>query len=369
MLEASVYKERLDRLHGHLATSDTQLAILTPSPGFQYLTGIDYVMRERLVALLIQPEAEPKLVVPAFEESDHAAHTWIENLESWAEDVNPYKMVADLAGTEKASTTVMLNNDMPIGVYWSLEQAFGGFKSAESLTPFISSMRLKKTDFEVDLIKKAGRIIDKAVMKAFWEARIGMSESQVKQIVENEVVRLGAKPTFAAVQFGENSALPHHESGARELAKGDLVLMDCGCSLEGYNTDQTRVGVVGEPTEEMERVYSIVLKAEETAIEQLKAGLTCGSADGIARRIIDEAGYGERFTHRLGHGIGLEVHEPPYLVRGNSQELQPGMCHSVEPGVYLEGNFGIRMEDLVCVGESGVEALTYSPKDLHRIEV
>jgi Xaa-Pro aminopeptidase len=143
--------------------------------------------------------------------------------------------------------------------------------------------------------------------------------------------------------------------------------MDCGCSIDGYNTDQTRVGVAGEANEETERVYSTVLRAEETAIEKIGPGIACGAADGIARRVIEDEGYGEYFTHRLGHGIGLEVHEPPYIVRGNSLALAPGMCHSVEPGVYLEGKFGIRMEDLVCITDGGCEVITYSPKDLHEI--
>ena len=230
-------------------------------------------------------------------------------------------------------------------------------------------LRLRKSVEEIDLMKEAGRVIDAAMMKAFGEARVGISEVEVKQIVQNEIVRLGAQPTFAAVQFGENSAMPHHDSGNRLLKKNDLVLMDCGCSVEGYNTDQTRVGVVGDPSEEMERVYATVLKAEEAALEKIRSGMSCGTADGIARRIIEDAGYGEQFTHRLGHGIGLEVHEPPYIVRGNPQELLPGMCHSVEPGVYLEGNFGIRIEDLVCITEGGVDILTFSPKDLFQISV
>jgi Xaa-Pro dipeptidase len=369
MLDSSVYRERMDKIQHYLDDTGVDLALLTPSPEFQYLTGIDYMMRERLVALVIQPKSEPFLVVPAFEESDHASHTWIPSLHPWTEEQNPYEVLRSQVGIVRGPTAAAMNESMPLGVFWSLEKSFGGFKSTGSITPMINSMRLLKDESELALMKKAGEVINAAVMKAFSEARVGMSETEVMQIVQNEIVRLGAKPTFAAVQFGENSALPHHDSGMRELRKGDLVLMDCGCSIDGYNTDQTRVGVVGEPSEDMSEVYSIVLKAEETAIERIQAGLTCGAADGIARRIIDDEGYGENFTHRLGHGIGLEVHEPPYLVRGSSEELKPGMCHSVEPGVYLEGRFGIRIEDLVCVRESGVEVLTYSPKDLHRIEV
>jgi Xaa-Pro aminopeptidase len=229
-------------------------------------------------------------------------------------------------------------------------------------------MRLTKSDKEIEMMKKAGHIINDAVLKAFREAKIGMTELEIQQIVHKEIRRQGATPTFAAIQFGENSAIPHAAAGGRELKKGDVVLMDCGCTFEGYNTDMTRVGVVGSPSEELERVYSTVLSAVETAVENIVPGLACGAADGLARRVIDDAGYGDYFTHRLGHGIGLEVHEPPYIVRGSSQELQPGMCHSIEPGIYLEGKFGIRIEDLVCIREGGPELLTFTPRDLIQID-
>ena len=148
-----------------------------------------------------------------------------------------------------------------------------------------------------------------------------------------------------------------------------MVLMDCGCSIDGYNTDMTRVGVAGGPTEEQKKVHSIVLRAAETVIERLEPGLQCGSADGIARRIIEESGYGDEFTHRLGHGIGLEVHEHPYIARGNAQELESGMTHSVEPGIYMEGKFGIRIEDLVVITDDGADILTFSSRNLFIIDI
>jgi len=229
-------------------------------------------------------------------------------------------------------------------------------------------MRLRKSEAELELMRQAGKVIAAAVERAFNEAHVGMSELELKRVVQDEIERRGAVPTFAAVQFGPNSALPHAEPGTTRLQTGDVVLLDCGCSYGGYNTDMTRVGVVGTPSEEQERIYSIVVRAQEAAIEKIAPGLTCGSADGIARRVIEQEGLGEYFTHRLGHGIGLEVHEPPYLVRGNPMELESGMTHSVEPGIYLEGNFGIRIEDLVVVTDNGCELLTSSPKTLRIIE-
>lgn len=359
----------MDKVQLKLEESSADFALLTPAPNFQYLAGYDYHMRERLVALLVRRGTDPIMITPSFEESDHKSHTWIKDFSVWAEDENPYTMIADILDSSGKGYSVMFDNSLPLGIYWNLEKALGSFSKAQSITPAIDRMRISKSKSELDLMKKAGHIIDDAVMNAFSKAQLGMSELDVKQIVQSEIVRQGALPTFAAVQFGENSALPHADSGSRVLKKGDVVLMDCGCSIDGYNTDMTRVGVAGEPTEEIERVYSIVLKAEETAIEKISPGMNCGAADGIARRVIEDEGYGDYFTHRLGHGIGLEVHEPPYLVRGSPEKLGEGMCHSIEPGIYIEGKFGIRIEDLACVREDGLEILTFSPKELIMIDI
>ncbi|MFX1482852.1 MAG: M24 family metallopeptidase [Promethearchaeota archaeon] len=366
MLDETVYRTRMEKVNKYIETSGADFAFLTPSPSFQYLVGFEYPMRERLLALLITKNDEPTIISPAFEVTDHSSHTWIKNFIAWAEDENPYQKVIDLVGKNKVA---LLDDALPLGVYWSLERTSGGFKNTIPLTPFIDSMRISKTDTEIELMKKAGHIIDKAVTKAFTEARLGMTEIDVQQIVHSEIRQQGGTPTFAAVQFGENSALPHASPGSRDLRRGDVILMDCGCSLEGYNTDMTRVGVAGEPSEEITHVHSIVLRALEAGIDKIKPGISCGAADGIARRIIDEEGYGAYFTHRLGHGIGLEVHEPPYVVRGSTDLLQPGMCHSIEPGIYLEGKFGIRIEDLVCIGEGGLELLTFSPHDLIQLDL
>ncbi|TFF95571.1 aminopeptidase P family protein, partial [Candidatus Thorarchaeota archaeon] len=320
------------------------------------------------VGLVIPSSDEPFLVAPSFEVSNLQELTWIEDILPWEEDEDPYELVASRLGHEGGAHG-LFDSFTPLGVFWEFNRKVHKPDRTGLISPFIEAMRLVKGDKELDLMKRAGRVIDSAVMGAFESATVGMTEIEMRQLIHEEIVRNGASPTFAAIQFGENSAKPHAEPGTRELRAGDIVLLDCGCSISGYNTDMTRVAVVGEPTAEQERVYSVVLKAQRTAIETIHSGMTCGAADGIARKVIDESGYGEFFTHRLGHGIGLQVHEPPYLVRGNSNVLEPGMCHSIEPGIYLPNRFGIRIEDLVTDTDDGVEVLTYSPKSLVQIEI
>jgi Xaa-Pro dipeptidase len=368
MLESKVYIERMKRVTAFLEEQNMDFGIMAPSAAFLYLTGIRRELSERLIALVVTPDRDPQIVAPAFEVSTLAKQTWIKDILPWAEDEDSYKLVAKTIGPIEGEKSIAFEETLPLGIYWSLKNAVGGIKEQASLTPLIDEMRLSKTEEELVPMREAGRIINDAVSKGFNEAELGMTELEMQQIVRAEITKLGAIPTFSAIQFGENSALPHASAGFRELKKGDMVLMDCGCIVEGYNTDMTRVGVVGSPSAEQEKIYSIVLEAQQEAIERISEGLACGAADGIARRVIEEAGYGEYFTHRLGHGIGLEVHEPPYLVRGNSTELKRGMTHSVEPGIYLEGKFGVRIEDLVCVTEKDPEILTYMPRNLTTIE-
>ncbi|MHA2140626.1 MAG: M24 family metallopeptidase [Candidatus Thorarchaeota archaeon] len=368
MLDSKVYTRRMKRVIGFLEEEGADLGIITPSAAFQYLTGIHRGMTERLLALLITPDNDPQIVAPAFEVSTLAGHTWIKDFLPWEEDDNPYALVADVIGESQGGQSIAFEETLPLRIFWSLERAVAGTIKQSSLTPLINEMRLLKSEEELSLMREAGRIIETAVSKAFEEAYVGITELEVQQIVKTEVTKQRAVPTFSAIQFGDNSALPHASASARELKKCDIVLMDCGCAVDGYNTDMTRVGVVGAPSDEQERVHSIVLEAQQEAIDRISDGMLCGAADGVARSVIEEAGYGEYFTHRLGHGIGLEVHEPPYLVRGNSNELKEGMTHSVEPGIYLEGKFGIRIEDLVCVQVETPEVLTFMSRDFFIID-
>ncbi|RDE12295.1 MAG: hypothetical protein C4K47_08410 [Candidatus Thorarchaeota archaeon] len=369
MLTDRTYALRMQKLREFTRSMNADFALLTPSPNFRYLTGIHYEMRERLVALIVTRDGEPSIVAPQFDVSNLSRSGRIKDFLPWSEDEDPYSVVAKAVRSRPKECTILLEDYMPIGVLWALEKALGGLKKTLSMTAHLESMRIVKSTEEVELMKKASKIIGQSVSKAMTQARLGMTELEMRQVVANECIRNSGVPTFTTVQFGENTALPHADSGTRQLRRGDIALFDCGCEVEGYNTDITRVAVAGKPSSEQESVYSIVLKAQQAAIDRMKAGLTCEVADSFARQVIEKAGYGAHFTHRLGHGVGLEVHEPPYLVKGNSMQLRAGMTHSVEPGIYLEGKFGIRIEDLILVDEGGCEALTLSPKDLYQMKV
>ena len=369
MLADGVYALRTNKVRQIIRKMKASFAFITPSPNFRYLTGINYEMRERLVALIVKEDGVPRIVAPRFDVSNLSQKGWVKEFVPWGEEEDPYSLLAKFLHMKPNECTVLLDDRLPVGVLWCLEKAIGGFGKTMSLTPELESMRIAKSREEIELMMKASRITGDAVRKAMTTAELGMTEVEMRQVVVNETVRSGAVPTFTTVQFGENTALPHSDSGDRQLRKGDVVLFDCGCEVEGYNTDITRVALAGKPTREQESVYSNVLRAQQAALDGVRSGLTCEKADSLARQVIEKGGYGPYFTHRLGHGVGLEVHEPPYLVKGNSMQLRTGMTHSVEPGIYLEGKFGIRIEDLVCVTDNGCEVLTSSPKELHEMDV
>ncbi len=369
MIGEEVYRDRVDSVREFLSENRASLAVITPaSPDFLYMTGIHYEMRERLVALVLSCDEDPFIIAPSFEVSNLRGLTWIKDFVAWDEEQDPYQILAQNIRSAVKGDVVAFDESTPVGIFWSISRALGGLRDSISITPLFRDLRIRKSDVEIDMIRRASRIIDTAIAEGFRHITDGVTELEIRQIIQNEIIRQGAQPTFGAILFGARSALPHADTSQTRLKKNEVVLFDCGCAVAGYNTDITRVGIYGTPSERMQKVYSIVRRAEERAIEEIVPGLTCEAADSIARDIIRTEGYGDHFTHRLGHGIGLEVHEPPYLVRGNKMRLDVGMTHSVEPGIYIEGAFGMRVEDLVCIQEDGCEVLTQAPRELYVVD-
>ena len=233
------------------------------------------------------------------------------------------------------------------------------------VTEWVEEARAVKSSAEIDAIRGACRVADEAFESILAEVRPGITERELAARLDLSLVERGAeRASFETiVAFGEHSALPHARPGSRQLRRGDMVLFDFGAVVDGYVSDMTRTVSCGDPPAKMRDVYAIVLEAQRTALGGIQAGMSGPEADGLARQVIDAAGYGPRFGHSLGHGIGLEVHEAPRLSKKSEDRLAPGMTITIEPGIYLEGIAGVRIEDDALITDAGLEALTASPKD------
>jgi Xaa-Pro aminopeptidase len=229
-------------------------------------------------------------------------------------------------------------------------------------------MRLTKSEDEIEKLARAGAITDAATEHVLGRLQEGMTETEVAFVISSLIGELGGSLSFPSlVQSGPNSALPHLEPSNRKLTAGDLVLLDFGAAYAGYKADTTRMAVVGPPTDQQREMHQVVLDAHDAAIAAVRPGVTTGDVDAAARRVIDAAGYGERFFHRVGHGIGLEGHEDPSLDPGSRMALEPGMTFTIEPGVYIPEFGGVRIEDDIVVTEIGCRLLTQADRALRVI--
>jgi D-alanyl-D-alanine dipeptidase len=222
------------------------------------------------------------------------------------------------------------------------------------------ALRIRKAPAEIDALRAAGRTVDDTIAEAVSLCRPGARESDVDRALRDALLRRSpdSAVAFTIVAGGPNSALPHHETGDRALRRGDVVVLDYGTRRQKYLSDITVTGSVGEPSDpEVRKVYRVVYDAQQAALRAVRPGVACGDVDRAARSVIESAGYGVYFLHRTGHGLGLQGHEPPYLVAGNQEPLEEGMVFSIEPGIYLPGRFGVRLEIIACVGRSGAELL------------
>jgi len=236
-------------------------------------------------------------------------------------------------------------------------------------SPLMRRMRMRKSPEELEALSKAAAIADTAFEELSQMRIIGMTELEVARSLEAVMLREGAEGAAfeTLVASGPNSALPHHRAGQRRIKPGDVVILDFGCRVDGYCSDITRTLVCGKPSALVQDLHEIVLSAQERAVDVIRPGIAAQEVDRAARQVISEAGYADRFTHRTGHGIGLDVHEEPYIVEGNTLTLEEGMTFSVEPGIYLPGKFGVRVEDIVVVTESGALRLNRCSRALKSV--
>jgi Xaa-Pro dipeptidase len=340
--------------------------LLTPGTSLAYFTGIRWEGGERLFAMVLPAKGEAFYVSPAFEEGrarEQIAQSpdgGKPDLRVWQEDESPYARVAQgLSDRGIASGTVGVEETVKFVFSDNLKKtaASATFTSA---TPVTAGCRMIKSRHEIDLMRLASKVTLVAYEATYRSMTVGMTQRDVEDLLEAAHRKLGFEGG-ADVQVGEFSAFPHGSIKPQGIREGTIVLIDGGCSVEGYASDITRTFVLGKASDKMKQVFDIVHRAQSAALAAATPGVEAGSVDDAARKVITDAGYGpdyKFFTHRLGHGMGMDGHEWPYLVRGNSTKLQPEMTFSDEPGIYIRGEFGIRLEDDMHITESGAELFT-----------
>ncbi len=351
--------DRLDAARAALTRLDADWLLLPPSPDLVWLTGAHARSTERLIALALPRAGDPFCMVPRLEAEALAAECpWLE-FEVWEEQQDPLEILARRIGLERRPR-LLVGEGLRVATVLRLAAQAACAPAAQALAP----LRAIKDDAELRLLERAAAHADAIVEEAADFMRPGMSEIEVAHFVTDRFRAAGDTEPWVIVAAGPHSALPHHQTSERRLAEGEAVLLDLGASTGGYGSDITRTYWLGHPPEEAVRLHAIVDEARARGIEAAGAGAACEDVDRAARGVIERAGHGPHFIHRTGHGVGLEVHEPPWLVAGNRAPLARGMVHSVEPGIYLPDRFGVRLEDLVVVEEGGGRRLNRAPLDL-----
>jgi Xaa-Pro dipeptidase len=359
---------RQDNARRLMHENNLSAILLAPGSSLKYFTGIRWEGGERLFAMVLPARGEAFYVSPAFEEG--RAREQIAkapnggkpdfDLRIWHEDESPYARVAQgLSDRGIANGTVGVEETVKFVFSDSLKKAAAG-ATFSSATPVTAGCRMIKSPHEIELMRLAAKVTLAAYEATYRSLKVGMTQSDVGNLIEVAHRQLGFEGG-ADVQVGEFSAFPHGSVQPQGIREGAIVMIDGGCSVEGYQSDITRTFVLGKASDKMKQVFDIVHRAQSAALAAAKPAVEAGSVDAAARKIITDAGYGpdyKYFTHRLGHGMGMDGHEWPYLVRGNTRKLQPEMTFSDEPGIYIRGEFGIRLEDDMHIMEGGAELFT-----------
>ncbi len=349
------HARRIEALQQALTANGCIGAVVAATDQMRYLVGWAEPPGERMLALAVPAIGSPSLLVPALYEDDARARVHGVPVASWHDSVGwTGEMAAMLDGWTKG--VVAIDDELAAGHLLSLQAMLPG-TSWKPLGWLMATLRGVKSADEIARMERSAQVADSVFETIVTEFRPGVSEREVQSRIMDEFSRRAASSAWAIVCFGPNTALPHHHSGDRRLQAGDMVILDLGCCFDGYQSDITRTGCYGRPTDEAREVYAIVHEAHMAVMAAARPGVTCESVDAAAREVIRRHGYGDRFIHRTGHGIGLSTHEPPNLVEGDMTEIRPGMCFSNEPGIYLTGRFGVRIENIITVVPDGARSL------------
>lgn len=356
------FANRIRRAQEEMAAKGFDYLFVGPGSDLFYLTGINAHLSERLNLLVLPSAGTPTYVVPTLERPLVADRGHLMAIKAWEEVESPTALVAALVGAD-STPTIGVSARLWSSFLLDLQERL----SAAAWRPgaqVMDALRVSKDAYELALLRDVSRRADEA-----WEEFIstqaisGLTEKEALTQLRTCLKKHGLPGEGGLCASGPHSASPHHHTADRVIEPGDVVIFDFGGAIEGYRTDVTRTVVVGEPSDEIREIYDLVLRANQATLEAVKVGVPCEMLDRVARTIFTNAGYGPQFLHRVGHGIGLDVHEEPYL-EGNTTPLAIGMCFSDEPGIYLEGRFGVRVEDVVICTADGGERLNHARREL-----
>jgi Xaa-Pro aminopeptidase len=357
-----VFSDRVARVQRELARQGHDLLVIGPSADLRWLIGYHALALERLTLLLVPADGEPTLVTPRLEtpraiEQGADAHARIVD---WDETDDPIALVGQLAG--------------PVGsvavqdrLWSSFTLALQGCLAAERWVPgsdVLTPLRIVKDAAEIDALHAAGRAIDRVHAQIPAWLRAGRTEREVGRDITEAILNEHDEVNFVIVAGGPNGASPHHDTGDRVLQTGDAVVVDIGGTKDGYCSDVTRNYVIGTPDPAYAELHAVLEASQKAALDAVRPGVTAEAIDAAARDLLVDAGYGPQFLHRTGHGIGVQEHEEPWIVGGNTLPVQPGMAFSIEPGIYVEGVHGARIEDIVVVTDDGVALCNHQPRTL-----
>jgi Xaa-Pro aminopeptidase len=379
---AARYEQRVRRLQSVAVESGISAVLVGVGADLRYLTGYGAHESERLTMLVVPAAGPARLVAPRLEatpaHASAAATAGLVEVVAWEETDDPISIVAGLVAADADAAAEAAGSPVRIAIgdrTWStfllgLQAAMPGVEWGLA-SAVLRDLRITKDPEEVELLRLAAEAADRVIESIVAGRLVGRTEADVAREIRDRLVAEGHDTAeFAIVASGPNSASPHHGAGGRLIGAGEPIVLDIGGSLGGYASDTTRtVWVTGGddargPDDDFRTIHALVRDAQAAGTAAAVPGVACERVDAVARDLITRGGFGERFIHRLGHGIGLEGHEDPYLVAGNQTTLQPGMAFSVEPGIYLEGRYGVRIEDIVVCGEHGPQVLNRSSRDL-----
>ena len=362
------FESRTRHLQDRLETHETDAVVCTASPNLYYLTGFWEAQMERHLLCFVAESGDPVIVAPDLYGTQLEEETWIDDIRTYDDTADPLALIDDVTtDLDIADGHLLLDPTMWARFTQDLRSVLPGatFGLAEEI---MASLRIMKDDAELDAIRTASEITDGVVetLRDRGDSIVGTTEADLANTIESELLAAGGSELAfdVIVGSGPNGAKPHHTHSDREIRPGDPVVLDFGTRIDHYPSDQTRTMVFGgTPPESFEAAFEAVQDAQQAAFEAVEPGIEAGEIDRVARSVIGDRGYGDEFIHRTGHGVGLDVHESPYIVADNDRVLEPGMVFSIEPGVYVEGSFGIRIEDLVVVTDTGAERLNHTNRD------